>query len=189
MFPKPVAEPHARTPTTSRPRRWSSRPASANTTRAGGSASRAPTKPPELNLMGVTALGMGLGTLLGELGVAPRGRHRPRLPRLFLRDQDGADHRPDGRRAARSTTSASPMTPMAYFAQFALDVPAVAMVTASHNENGWTGVKMGSRPAAHLRPRRDGPAEGDRARRRASISRAAATTSSSRISPSATSPT
>jgi phosphomannomutase / phosphoglucomutase len=34
-------------------------------------------------------------------------------------------------------------TPMAYFAQFALDVPAVAMVTASHNENGWTGVKMG----------------------------------------------
>src|SRR5215208_1585159 len=26
-------------------------------------------KPPELNLMGVTALGMGLGTLLGELGV------------------------------------------------------------------------------------------------------------------------
>src|SRR6476660_2570501 len=27
-------------------------------------------KPPELNLMGVQALGMGLGTLLGELGVA-----------------------------------------------------------------------------------------------------------------------
>jgi phosphomannomutase/phosphoglucomutase len=35
------------------------------------------------------------------------------------------------------------VTPMAYFAQFALDVPAIAMVTASHNENGWTGVKMG----------------------------------------------
>ena len=35
------------------------------------------------------------------------------------------------------------VTPMAYFAQFGLDVPAVAMVTASHNENGWTGVKMG----------------------------------------------
>jgi phosphomannomutase/phosphoglucomutase len=32
---------------------------------------------------------------------------------------------------------------MAYFAQFALDVPCVAMVTASHNDNGWTGVKMG----------------------------------------------
>ena len=35
------------------------------------------------------------------------------------------------------------VTPMAYFAQFDLDVPAVAMVTASHNDNGWTGVKMG----------------------------------------------
>jgi phosphomannomutase/phosphoglucomutase len=35
------------------------------------------------------------------------------------------------------------LSPMAYFAQFALDVPAVAMVTASHNDNGWTGVKMG----------------------------------------------
>ena len=36
------------------------------------------------------------------------------------------------------------LSPMAYFAQFALDVPAVAMVTASHNDNGWTGVKMGA---------------------------------------------
>jgi phosphomannomutase/phosphoglucomutase len=35
-------------------------------------------------------------------------------------------------------------TPVCYFAQFALDCPAVAMVTASHNENGWTGVKMGA---------------------------------------------
>ena len=32
---------------------------------------------------------------------------------------------------------------MVYFAQFNLDTDAVAMVTASHNENGWTGVKMG----------------------------------------------
>jgi phosphomannomutase/phosphoglucomutase len=36
------------------------------------------------------------------------------------------------------------LSPMAYFAQFALDLPAVAMVTASHNDNGWTGVKMGA---------------------------------------------
>jgi phosphomannomutase/phosphoglucomutase len=32
---------------------------------------------------------------------------------------------------------------MVYFAQFNLETDAVAMVTASHNENGWTGVKMG----------------------------------------------
>ena len=32
---------------------------------------------------------------------------------------------------------------MVYFAQFNLNADAVGMVTASHNENGWTGVKMG----------------------------------------------
>ena len=35
------------------------------------------------------------------------------------------------------------LSPMVYFAQFNLESDAIAMVTASHNENGWTGVKMG----------------------------------------------
>ena len=35
------------------------------------------------------------------------------------------------------------LSPMVYFAQFNLNADAVAMITASHNENGWTGVKMG----------------------------------------------
>jgi len=35
------------------------------------------------------------------------------------------------------------LSPMVYFAQFNLNADAVAMVTASHNENGWTGIKMG----------------------------------------------
>ena len=35
------------------------------------------------------------------------------------------------------------LSPMVYFAQFELKADAVAMITASHNENGWTGVKMG----------------------------------------------
>ena len=35
------------------------------------------------------------------------------------------------------------LTPTVYFAQFKLESDAIAMVTASHNENGWTGVKMG----------------------------------------------
>ena len=51
------------------------------------------------------------------------------------------------------------ITPMAYFAQFALDAPAVAMVTASHNDNGWTGVKMGA-----ARPVTFGPEEMGRLR-------------------------
>jgi len=35
------------------------------------------------------------------------------------------------------------LSPTVYFAQFQLNSDAVAMVTASHNENGWTGIKMG----------------------------------------------
>jgi len=35
------------------------------------------------------------------------------------------------------------LSPTSYFAQFELKADAVAMITASHNENGWTGIKMG----------------------------------------------
>jgi len=107
----------------------------------------------ELNLMGVQALGMGLGTLLGELG----------KPREVVTGHDFRSYSAaiktalvQGMMAAgcRVHDIGLALTPMAYFAQFALDVPAVAMVTASHNENGWTGVKMGAD-----RPRTFGPDE------------------------------
>jgi phosphomannomutase/phosphoglucomutase len=100
-------------------------------------------KTPELNLMGVQALGMGLGTLLGELGVA----------RDVVTGHDFRSYSASIKQALTSGLMAAgcrvhdiglALSPMAYFAQFALDVPAVAMVTASHNDNGWTGVKMGS---------------------------------------------
>ena len=35
------------------------------------------------------------------------------------------------------------LSPTVYYAQFKLNTDAVAMITASHNENGWTGIKMG----------------------------------------------
>ena len=35
------------------------------------------------------------------------------------------------------------LSPMVYFAQYHLDTDSLAMVTASHNENGWTGIKCG----------------------------------------------
>ena len=44
------------------------------------------------------------------------------------------------------------LSPMAYFAQFDLESNCVAMVTASHNENGWTGVKMGAQPPLTFGP-------------------------------------
>ncbi len=35
------------------------------------------------------------------------------------------------------------LSPTIYLSQFKLNTDAVAMITASHNENGWTGIKMG----------------------------------------------
>jgi phosphomannomutase/phosphoglucomutase len=99
-------------------------------------------KAPELDLMGVRALGMGLGTLLGRLGVA----------REVVTGHDYRSYSEAIKQALIAGLMAAgcrvhdiglALSPMAYFAQFALDVPAVAMVTASHNDNGWTGVKMG----------------------------------------------
>jgi phosphomannomutase/phosphoglucomutase len=97
---------------------------------------------PELNLMGVQALGMGLGTLIQERGAGPdivvghdfRGYSMNIKNSLISGLMAAGAHVRDIGLA---------LSPMAYYAQFALDVPSVAMVTASHNNNGWTGVKMG----------------------------------------------
>src|SRR5438552_7663070 len=100
----------------------------------------------EINLMGVQALGLGLGTLIHELGVAPR----------IVTGHDFRAYSASVKTALTTGLMAAgcsvtdiglALTPMAYFAQFALDVPCVAMVTASHNDNGWTGAQLGaSRP-------------------------------------------
>jgi phosphomannomutase/phosphoglucomutase len=93
--------------------------------------------------MGIEALGLGLGTLVAELGVAPR----------IVTGHDFRSYSASIKMALTNGLIAAgcevhdiglALTPMAYFAQFDLDVPCVAMVTASHNDNGWTGVKMGA---------------------------------------------
>jgi phosphomannomutase/phosphoglucomutase len=97
----------------------------------------------EINLMGIQALGLGLGTLMHELGVKPE----------LVTGHDFRSYSASIKMALITGLMSAgvkvkdiglAMTPMAYFAQFALDVPCVAMVTASHNDNGWTGVKMGA---------------------------------------------
>ena len=97
----------------------------------------------EINLMGIQALGMGLGALIAELGVKQE----------VVTGHDFRGYSASIKYALISGLQAAgcrvhdiglAMTPMAYFAQFELDVPCVAMVTASHNDNGWTGVKMGA---------------------------------------------
>src|ERR1700741_229334 len=107
---------------------------------------------PEINLLGIQALGLGLGTYIHELG----------QKRIVV----GHDYRSYSLSIKQALiiglVSAGcevldiglAVSPWAYYAQFALDAPCVAMVTASHNENGWTGVKMGA-----ARPLTFGPDE------------------------------
>ena len=105
--------------------------------------------PDDINLPGVTALGLGLGTQMFERGLRPE---------IAI----GNDYRDYSLaiknalilgllQAGVTVKDIGPaLSPMAYFSQFLLDAPAVAMVTASHNPNGWTGVKMGfERPLTH----------------------------------------
>src|ERR1700749_84237 len=97
----------------------------------------------EINLMGVQALGLGLGTLIRELGA----RQEIVIGHDFRSYSASIKYAlATGLMAAgcRVHDIGLAVTPMAYFAQFDLDVPCVAMVTASHNDNGWTGVKMGA---------------------------------------------
>ncbi len=109
--------------------------------------------PEQINLVGVQALGLGLGTVIHEMGVKPAIAvgHDYRSYSASIKHaliigllSAGCEVHDIG----------LALSPMAYFSQFALDVPAVAMVTASHNENGWTGVKMGAQ-----RPLTFGPEE------------------------------
>ena len=97
----------------------------------------------EINLMGAQALGLGLARLLKELGVKRDVvvGHDFRSYSASIKLALTAGLMAGG---ARVRDIGLAITPMAYFAQFALDAPAVAMVTASHNDNGWTGVKMGA---------------------------------------------
>src|SRR4051812_46278857 len=107
----------------------------------------------EINLMGIQALGMGLGTLIAELGQRPE----------IVTGHDFRSYSASIKYALIAGLMASgckvhdiglAVTPMAYFAQFDLDVPCCAMVTASHHDNGWTRVEMGANP-----PLPFGPAE------------------------------
>src|SRR5262249_53179624 len=97
----------------------------------------------EINLMGVQAIGLGMGTLIQERGVTPE----------VVTGHDFRSYSASVKTALVCGLMATgckvhdiglALTPMAYFAQFDLGVPCVAMITASHNDNGWTGVKMGT---------------------------------------------
>ena len=98
----------------------------------------------DINAEGIVELGKGLGTQI-------KNHTKKDNPRIVV----GHDYRSYSEEIKSSlkkgllSTGCNvediglSLSPMVYFAQFNLETDAVAMVTASHNENGWTGVKMG----------------------------------------------
>ncbi len=98
----------------------------------------------DINILGITNLGKGLGTQIIK-------NTKKNNPRIIV----GHDYRSYSEKIKSALKEGListgchvediglSLSPMVYFAQFNLDADAVAMVTASHNENGWTGVKMG----------------------------------------------
>ncbi len=98
----------------------------------------------DINSEGITDLGKGLGTQIIN-------HTKINNPRIIV----GHDYRSYSEEIKASLIKGLlstgcfvediglSLSPMVYFAQFNLNADAVAMITASHNENGWTGVKMG----------------------------------------------
>jgi len=97
----------------------------------------------EINLLGIQALGLGLATYVHEQNIEPKIviGHDFRSYSIAVKQALTIGLLQGGMQVLDIGLA---LSPTAYFAQFALDCPCVAMVTASHNENGWTGVKMGA---------------------------------------------
>ena len=98
----------------------------------------------DINQLGITNLGKGLGTQIVK-------HTKKSNPKVIV----GHDYRSYSEKIKAALKKGListgccvediglSLSPMVYFAQFYLNADAVAMVTASHNENGWTGVKIG----------------------------------------------
>ena len=98
----------------------------------------------DIDIEGITNLGKGLGTQI-------IGHTKKINPRVTV----GHDYRSYSEKIKMALSEGLlstgcnvedvglSLSPMVYFAQFNLNSDAIAMITASHNENGWTGVKMG----------------------------------------------
>ena len=98
----------------------------------------------DINREGITNLGRGLGTQI-------KNHTKKNNPRVIV-GHDYRSYSEEIKSALKKGLISTgcyvediglSLSPMVYFAQFHLNTDAVAMVTASHNENGWTGVKMG----------------------------------------------
>ena len=98
----------------------------------------------DIDLEGITNLGKGLGSQI----IKHTNKSNPRV----IVGHDYRSYSGDIKKALVNGLISTgcniediglSLSPTVYFAQFNLNSDAIAMVTASHNENGWTGVKMG----------------------------------------------
>ena len=98
----------------------------------------------DINQFGIESLGKGLGTQI----IKHTGKKNPRV----IVGHDYRSYSEEIKAALKKGLISTgcyiediglSLSPTVYFAQFNLNADAIAMVTASHNENGWTGVKMG----------------------------------------------
>jgi phosphomannomutase/phosphoglucomutase len=98
----------------------------------------------DVDLEGITNLGKGLGTQV----ISHTKKTNPRI----IVGHDYRSYSEDIKKALINGLMSTgcnvediglSLSPTVYYAQFNLNSDAIAMVTASHNENGWTGVKMG----------------------------------------------
>ena len=98
----------------------------------------------DIDLEGITDLGKGLGSQI----IKHTNKSNPRV----IVGHDYRSYSEDIKKALINGLTSTgcivedlglSLSPTVYFAQFNLNSDAIAMVTASHNENGWTGVKMG----------------------------------------------
>jgi len=98
----------------------------------------------DINLFGIENLGKGLGTQI----IRHTKKNNPRV----IVGHDYRSYSEEIKAALKKGLISTgcyiediglSLSPTVYFAQFKLDGDAIAVVTASHNENGWTGVKMG----------------------------------------------
>ena len=127
----------------------------------------------EINLMGVQALGMGLGTLIRELGVKPEIVTGHDFRGYSASIKIRADLRPAGGRLQGARHRACDDADGLF--------RAVRARRAVRRDGDGLAQRQrldrredGRQPPAHLRPRRDDAAEGDRARREVQAARAAA---------------
>tara|TARA_B110000467_G_scaffold127973_1_gene121252 strand:- start:1144 stop:2628 length:1485 start_codon:yes stop_codon:yes gene_type:complete len=98
--------------------------------------------PDQINLSGIKKIGSSLGVLMSDEKIPPK----------IIVGHDYRSYSEEVKEALISGLLLSgvdvydiglTVSPGAYFSQFYLECKSVAMVTASHNKNGWTGFKMG----------------------------------------------